>query len=359
MSEAEEDDKEHEPSQRRLDQAREKGQIARSPDLTAAASIAGFVLTAAVFGSWSLRRMGEAAMVMLDQAERLSGAILSGGAATTPPLLLPFLAALLPFLLVPAFVVLGLLIAQRSLLFTPENLMPRLSRIDPFGNARQKFGRRGLFEFAKSSAKLCIVATVLIAFLIQSSDRLIGTLSLAPGMAMTVMLDLVMDFLLLNLAIAGVMGGADYLWQWFEHRRRNRMSRKEMMDEHRESEGDPHAKAHRRQRGQEIALNRMLADVPKADVIIVNPTHYAVALQWTRGSGRAPVCLAKGVDEIAARIRERAAEAGVPIHRDPPIARALHATVDLGQEIRPEHYRAVAAAIRFAEAMRRKVRGQP
>jgi flagellar biosynthetic protein FlhB len=108
---------------------------------------------------------------------------------------------------------------------------------------------------------------------------------------------------------------------------------------------------------QAIAQNRMMADVPKADVVIVNPTHYAVALKWSRGSRRAPVCLAKGVDHVAARIREAAATAGVPIRSDPPVARALYASIELGQEIRPEHYAAVAAAIRFADAMRRRARG--
>lgn len=103
-------------------------------------------------------------------------------------------------------------------------------------------------------------------------------------------------------------------------------------------------------------MNRMLADVPKADVVVVNPTHYAVALQWNRRAGRAPVCLAKGTDEIAARIREAAAAAGVPIHSDPPTARALHAVIDIGREIRPEHYAPVAAAIRYAERMRKRAR---
>jgi flagellar biosynthetic protein FlhB len=115
-------------------------------------------------------------------------------------------------------------------------------------------------------------------------------------------------------------------------------------------------KAHRRQRGYDIATNRMLVDGAKADVVVVNPTHYAVALTWSRASGRAPVCVAKGVDAIAARIRERAVEAGVPLHSDPATARALFASVEIGAEISPDHYRSVAAAIRFAEAMRKKAR---
>ena len=134
------------------------------------------------------------------------------------------------------------------------------------------------------------------------------------------------------------------------------MSRKEMTDEHKNSEGDPHVKAKRRQKGQEIAMNKMLIDVVTADVVIVNPTHYAVALKWEKGGGRAPVCVAKGVDEMAARIREKAAEAGVPLHQDPPTARILHASLQIGQEIATDQYKAVAAAIRFAEKMRQRSR---
>jgi flagellar biosynthetic protein FlhB len=112
----------------------------------------------------------------------------------------------------------------------------------------------------------------------------------------------------------------------------------------------------RRQRGYDIATNRMMNDVPKADVVIVNPRHVAVALRWDRGAGGAPVCVAKGVDEVALRIRAVAMEAGVPIRQDPPTARALHATVTIGEEIPPAHYRPVAAAIRFADAVRRRAR---
>ncbi|OYU17392.1 MAG: hypothetical protein CFE34_16050 [Rhodobacteraceae bacterium PARR1] len=126
--------------------------------------------------------------------------------------------------------------------------------------------------------------------------------------------------------------------------------------EHRTHHRARQACAHRRQRGQEIALNRMLADLPGADVVIVNPTHYAVALKWNRAAGVPPVCIAKGTDEVALRIRQAAAQHGIPVRHDPPTARALHASVRIGEPIRPDHYRAVAAAIRFAEALRRKAK---
>jgi len=149
--------------------------------------------------------------------------------------------------------------------------------------------------------------------------------------------------------IAIAISFIDYFWKRHDHRRKLMMSMQEMKDEAKQSEGDPHMKQSRRQRGREIAMNQMMHDVPTADVIVVNPTHYAVALKWSRDAGSAPVCVAKGVDEIAARIREIAKENSIPIMSDPPTARLIHGSVDIGSEVRPEHYKAVAAAIRFAD----------
>ena len=167
-----------------------------------------------------------------------------------------------------------------------------------------------------------------------------------------------MSFLFIVVLISGAIGGIDAIWQHFEHLRKNRMSHKEIMDENKNTEGDPHLKQERRQRAMSIAQNQMMADVPSADVIVVNPTHYAVALKWSRLPGEAPVCVAKGVDEIARAIREKAIENGVPIHSDPPTARSLHATTNIGDQIAPDLYRAVAAAIRFAETMRKRAKNQ-
>lgn len=349
-------EKEFEPTQRRLDDARKKGQIARSVDLTTAAGYGGLLLAALALGAGALQRAGQAGAVLLDQSDRLSTLLLSEGRAPWAGLLAGFGWAYAPFFVLPALAVLAAVLAQRALIFTPDKLMPKLSRISMLESARNKFGRTGLFEFAKSFVKLVAVSTILGVFLATRMGEVLGTLYLSPALATAVLLRLVIAFLFLILIIAAVVGGLDYLWQWSENRRRNRMSRKEMMDENRDSEGDPHTKAARRQRGYDIATNRMLEDVAQADVIVVNPTHYAVALKWDRAARRAPICVAKGVDEIAARIRERAAAAGVPIHRDPPTARALHASVEIGQEIRADQYRAVAAAIRFAEAMRKRAR---
>jgi flagellar biosynthesis protein FlhB len=356
MSDSDNAEKEHEPSQKRLDDARAKGEIARSADLVTACSYASFVLATATLGSQALKAIGGVSTVLLDQADSLGPQLMHGGAASFGAIMSPLLWAMFPFLGVPGLAALAYLAASKTLIFTPEKLAPKLSRISPLSAAKQKFGRSGLFEFAKSCIKLAIMATALACYLVKRADDVIGTLYLQPSQSILVLLRLSMEFLFIVLAIAVLFGGLDYMWQHAQHIRQNRMSRKDVMDESRDQDGDPHMKAQRRQRGYDIATNQMLADVPKADVIIVNPTHYAVALKWNRAAKQAPMCIAKGTDEIAARIREKAAEAGIPIHSDAPTARALHASVEIGQEIQAEHYRAVAAAIRFAEAMRKRAR---
>jgi flagellar biosynthesis protein FlhB len=356
MSGEDEAEKEHDPTQKRLDEARDRGEFARSADLAAAAGYGGLLLACAAFGVQSMLALGSVAKGVLGQSDRLSSVMTDGGKAALGPVLGAFAQPLMPFFLFPGAVVLVYLFATRGLVFAPEKLMPKLSRISPIATAKQKFGIEGLFEFGKSAVKMVIISIVLYLFLKQRGAGLLNSIYLTPAMSTALLLRLMMDFLMLVLIVAITIGGADFLWQKFSHLRRNRMSRKDLTDEAKDAEGDPHMRAARRQRAQEVANNRMLADVATADVVVVNPTHYAVALKWKRGGRTAPICVAKGIDEVAAAIRERAALAGVPIHSDPPTARAVFASVKIGEQIKPEHYRAVAAAIRFAEAMRTRVR---
>ncbi|NUB44607.1 flagellar biosynthesis protein FlhB [Fertoebacter nigrum] len=353
MSENEESgEKQFDASDRRLEEARARGELARSPDLVAAASYGGFLLAALYAGGPALRAAGDAGAQLLSSSDRLAPQMMAQGAAPLATLLLEFGLALAPFFLFPALAAFSTLLALQTIVFTPDKLAPKLNRLSPLQGLMTKFGRSGLFEFGKSLVKLLVIAGILGQFLFRRSDDILGSVHLAPAISTVVLLQLLVAFLSLVVLIAVVIGALDYLWQRQEHLRRHRMSRQDMLDEVKGSEGDPAMKAQRRQRGQEIATNRMLADVPKADVVVVNPTHYAVALKWSRGDQRAPICLAKGVDEIALRIREKAIASGVPLHHDPETARALYASVKVGEQIRPTQYRAVAAAIRFAEAMR-------
>lgn len=360
MSEAGDDaERSHEPSERKLEEARKRGDLPRSADLATAAVYAGFVLAAFGAGAAALTAAGRAGAALLGGADRLSVEAMAAGRPAAGALLSTVGAALAPLLVVPAAAALLAWAGQRAIVFAPDRIAPQLSRLSPAAAIRQRLGLDGLVEFAKSAAKLCVVALILGLWLTWRLPDILLTLAQPAEAAVAALLAEALSFLVLVTAVAGVFGLADWLWQHAAHRRRNRMTRQEVIEEHKDSEGDPHVKSARRARAQEIATNRMLLDVARADVVVVNPTHYAVALRWDRASGRAPVCVAKGVDEVAARIRARAVEAGVPIHRDPPTARALHAAIGIGDEIPRDQYRAVAAAIRFAEAMRRRARTRP
>lgn len=357
MSEEDNDDKQHEPTAKKLEDARKKGEVAKSADITAAAGLLGFFLTLIVLGPTILSDLSMFMTFFFDVRMWASTTGLDGSGPWHLGIFVvsvgPSMAALFG---VPAACILLAVVAQQSFIFSVERITPKLSKISPISNAKQKFGRQGLFEFGKSAVKLSFISVVLWLFLLRNFDPIVQTIFQTPHMIMVVLADLSLDFLLLATLLMMGIGGVDFLWQQAEHLRKNRMSHKELMDETKEAEGDPHMKGQRRQRAYDIATNQMLADVPSADVIVVNPTHYAVALKWDRASGRAPICVAKGVDEIAARIRELANENGVPIQSDPPTARALHASVEIGDEIPRDHYRAVAAAIRFAEKIRSRVR---
>lgn len=359
MSEEQSDDKQFDATEQKLRKAREKGDFPRSTEVNAALAYLGALAGGALAAGWAVPDWLARAGRMWAEIGR-HGTVdgrspmdaggfdvamgVWGGAG------LMTLAAIA----VPAFVILTGLIAQRGIVFVPSKLAIDIKRINPVKNAAQKFGKSGLVTFAISTGKAAAVG--LGGFLLFQSliPVLLASHSATGwiGGLETVLL----KALLLAISVSAVFAIADLGWKHFDFRRRNRMSLKELKDEMKESEGDPHLKSARRQKSMEIVLSSMLADVEKADVVIVNPTHYAVALQWKRGSGRAPVCVAKGVDAVAARIRERARDHAVPIWPDPPAARALHATVRIGEEIAPEQFGPVAAAIRFAEAMRAKAK---
>jgi flagellar biosynthetic protein FlhB len=358
MSEGgEDDDKQFEPSQKKLDDARKKGEIAKSNDLITAAAYAGFVLIATAIGANALIGLGEILMKLHESADSLARISFAGSQIPIMGhVMLSTAIAIAPWFAGPMILAIVCIIAQRGLVFAPSKLAPKLSRISPISGAKNKFGRAGLFEFLKSTVKLIIYGTVLGIFLSSQMPRMVAAMYLDPALVVVELGRLIVALMMIVIVIAFILGTIDFLFQKAEHMRKHRMSRKEMMDETKQSEGDPMMKQQRRQRAYDIAMNQMLTDVPTADVIIVNPTHYAVALKWSRAPGAAPECVAKGVDDIAAKIRSIAIENSVPIHSDPPTARALHATVEIGQQIPMALYGPVAAAIRFAEALRKKAK---
>lgn len=346
-------EKSHEPSEKKLRDARKKGEIIRSTDVSTAAAYAGFWISMSMFGAAWVADLGQSLTVLLARAPELAELFLESDASIGSGAVLrqisPPLASM--FGLLAAGVILVIL-AQQGFVFAPDKLAFKANRLSLIANAKNKFGRRGLFEFFKSFLKLTLYSAALGGFLTVYLDDIAQSVALTPGQSLGLFGTLLMQLMAIVVGIAVVLGIIDYTWQRADYMRNNRMSRKEVTDETKEAEGDPAMKAQRRAKAEEIAMNKMLAEVPRADVVVVNPTHYAIALLWDRSSGGAPTCVAKGVDSIALRIREIAQDAKVPIHDDPPTARALHATVEVGQQIEYEHFAAVAIAIRYADKAR-------
>lgn len=358
MSDENAEDKQFEATEQKLRRARQKGDFPRSTEANAALAYLGALIACVPVAGWIIP-------AWLNQSAHLWMGI---GALPTDGAALPFSGvddgmarlwqgsalAMIAVISVPAMVILCGLVVQRGIVFVPSKLAINVARINPVTNAGQKFGRSGLMTFALNSAKAFAVG--IGGWLLYRALLPVLTAGAAENGWVSGMAPVLLRALSLALVLSVIFAIAELLWKHFDFRRRNRMSMKEMRDEIKESEGDPQMKAARSERSVAIVLSSMLADVEKADVVVVNPTHFAVALEWKRGSGRAPVCVAKGVDHIALRIRERASARSVPIWPDRECARAMHATVGIGEEIEPAHFAAVAAAIRFAENMRDKAR---
>jgi flagellar biosynthetic protein FlhB len=345
-------EKTHEATPKKLVDARKKGQIPKSADLSASTAYLGLILAISLVGPTSLLDAASKLTQFMSQPASFTSTEHAFENNTVLDLVRSAaISSLLPFFAIPALAVFLSLVAQRAITFAPSKITPKLSKISPATAAKNKFGASGLFEFFKSTSKLIIVGFVVVWFLNASLPEMLQLVGLQSHQLAGVLGDYILSFLWIIFVMSLAIGAMDYLWQSADHLRKHRMTRKEVEDESKESEGDPRNKQARRQRGFEIAMNQMLADVPDAAVVIVNPTHYAIALKWSAHSLAAPVCVAKGTDEIAARIREKANDFSIPIHRDPPTARSLFDRIEIGQEVWPDDYLAVAAAIRFAQSV--------
>ena len=354
MSE-DQDQKTEEPSQKKLSEAKRKGEAPKSMEINN-----WFVLTAAAFALVLLAKpiAGEIAGLGKAHFERMHEFSLDG------PTLVRMIRLLIVDLAWLFSMFAGLMIAaavagnlvQTGLVFSTERMKPKLSKISPISGAKKLFGMQGLMNLAKGILKMALVTGVM--FLILWPDRgKLGQLvfwdisRLAPFIhAEAVKLSIAV------LALLTIVAALDYAYQRYEFYKRQKMSKQELKDEHKQSDGDPMVKARIRQVRQERAQKRMMAKVPDASVVITNPTHYAVALKYEMGQAEAPLCLAKGVDEVALRIRAAAEEHEIPIVENPPLARALFASVELDEEIPFEHFQAVAKVIGFVMRKSRRPR---
>ena len=246
---------------------------------------------------------------------------------------------------------------QHRLVWSGESLRPKLSKISPMAGAKRIFGKQAVANFAKGLFKVIALGSVMTAILWPERHRLESILRFDPASLLGVVISLALQLMGAVVAMLAVVAIADYFFQYRQWYERQKMSLREMKEEFKQSEGDPHIKGRIRQLRQARMKKRMMAAVPKASVIITNPTHYSVALSYERGMP-APICVAKGVDLIALKIREIAGEHNIPIVENVPLARALYANVEIDEEIPVEHYHAVAEIIGYVMGMRRGLSGR-
>jgi flagellar biosynthetic protein FlhB len=342
------------PTQKRLDEALERGDVVKSQEVNT-----WFVLAAATLILLSFSgSMSSAILTMLRGILANAHGIPVDGRGlvqTMQALGIATVAAVaLPFGLLALAAVAGNVI-QHRLVWSAESLKPKLSKISLGAGFKRLFSKVALANFVKGLVKLALIGTVMTVILWPKRRELDGLVTMDPAVVLPLVKSMSLELLGTVIAILAIVAAADYLFQYRTWYNRQKMSLREMKEEFKQTEGDPAIKAKIRQLRQQRAKKRMMAEVPKASVIITNPTHYAVALQYDKGMN-APVCLAKGVDNLALKIREVAAAHDIPIVENPPLARALHATVEMDEEIPPEHYKAVAEVIGYVMRLRGAVR---
>jgi flagellar biosynthetic protein FlhB len=355
----ERDETEHteDPTPRRLEEAIKRGDVVKSIEVSTWFTIAGGTLILMVFAGSAATSLEMTLRGLLAHSYQVPA---DGPALVelTRALAIRVLAALgIPLLMLTLAALVGSGL-QHRILFSTQPLMPDLAKISPVAGLKRLFSKQALANFAKGVTKLTLFGAVIAALLWPQRFRLGGLVGSDPAMILPATRALAMQMLGTVVAILAVVAAADYLFQYRQWYDRQKMSFREMKEEYRQAEGDPAIKNKIRQLRLARARKRMMAQVPKASVVITNPTHFAVALQYERGMN-APVCLAKGADLIARKIREVAEAHNIPVIENPPLARALHGTVEIDQEIPQEHYRAVAEIIGYVMKLRRSGLRQP
>jgi flagellar biosynthetic protein FlhB len=352
-SEGQDTEKSEDPTAKRIEDAIKRGDVAKSQEVNTWFLLLGATIAFFMYGGVSASKLAIAFRDVLGNLH----------VATDQSLVMRAILRLFGQVMVAVGPVMAILFAaaiagnavQHRLLWTTEPLAPKLNRISMIAGAKRIFSKHALVQFAKGLLKLAIIGSVI--YVIGSSEvertglLINGELTLSVGVTFT----LALKIMAAVTAIMALVAAADYLWQRHEWYERQRMSVREVREEYKEQEGDPTIKAKLRQIRQSRSRKRMISQVPEASVVVMNPTHFAVALKYEQGMG-APICVAKGQDNIALKIREIAYQHGVPVVQNPPLARALHKSVDVDQEIPVEHYKAVAELIGYVMKLRKSAR---
>ena len=338
--------KTEEPTPKKLEESRKKGQVPLSREMNNWIMLLAGTIVIVAMGGTLMQSMSDLLKSIIENSYQVGSA-----GASLQPFLEDIFADVLKILLLP---ILFLLLAafagpfvQIGPLFAPDGIKPSLSKVSPVAGFGRLFSMRSMFEFVKGLIKIGVVSVVGFILLSPFYD----TIDHFVGLPIPFMLsELKMLFFRLMagvLLVLFVLAVADVMYQRMEHMKKLKMSRQEIKDEFKQTEGDPQMRARLRQLRMEKAQQRMIQSVPSADVVITNPTHFAIALKYDPEEMDAPVCVAKGTDEVALRIREVANENKISIVENKPLARAMYDTVEIGELIPEDHYKAVAEIISY------------
>jgi flagellar biosynthetic protein FlhB len=347
MSEApEKESKTEEATPQKLSKAHEKGEGVKTMDLGPFAVLAAVSTVLILLGGWLARDIVARLTPFFAHPDSISleghGSleVFRYGLMTAAP-------ALLICMLTASVAGAGACLMQSGLVFNVEKLKPDFSKFSPKKGLERMFGPDALVQFLKSLVKVAVIS-YLVWWVMKPFLATFPSLSaLDVGAILPFAIDILKRLVYAVAGLSLVVAGADWMWQRHRFNVRMRMTKEEVKEDYKNAEGDPHIKARQRQIRMEKARRRMMQAVPEATVVVMNPTHYAVALKYEQGENAAPMCVAKGMDAVALKIRAIAEEAGVPVIEDPPLARALYAAVDIEEMIPPAHFEAVAKIIGF------------
>ena len=348
----EQSSKTEDPSQKKLEDAHKRGDVVKSQEVTTWFMLSGAALVFAMMAAPTSAGLSNGLKNLLANADRFEVGGAGFGAFFYQLAGSILLVALIPSLILAAFAVAANLVQHRPLL-SADPITPKFSKVSPISGFKRLFSAEALVNFAKGLTKLAVVSAVLWFVLQPEVDRLETMITADPAMILADVLEISLKVFGAVIAVVTLIALADYLYQRNRWWQRLKMTLQETRDEYKQMEGDPKIKGRVRAIRSERARKRMMAAVPQATVVITNPTHFAVALKYDRTMS-APLCLAKGADAVALRIRAVAAEHDVPVVENPPLARALYASVEVDETIPTEHFKAVAQVIGFVMRLRDK-----
>lgn len=357
MSDNDQDDsqKTEDPTPKKLEEARKKGQVPLSREINNWVMLAMGTLVVLAVGPTMMKNLGNHLRSYIADAHLMPGVPGGFGVFIADSFMDILGIMMLPLVLLVAAAFLGPFL-QVGPLFAPDIIKPDISKISPLKGFERLFSMRSIAEFVKGILKIAIISVVGLFLLYPFFGKIDHMVGLSIASMLGELDGLVFRLMIGILFVMFIVAVIDLMYQRYEHMKKMRMTKQELKDEYKQSEGDPHVKAKLRQLRQEKARARMMQSVPSADVVITNPTHYAIALKYDPEENIAPIVVAKGVDYIAAKIREIAAENDVVMVENKPLARALYDNVDIDDPVPAEHYKAVAEVISYVFRLKGKLK---